>query len=97
MRKQLAAHFSLSFLLCRYGGLGTAAAESDGLAVLGVFFRLQKEDNPVLTPLFDAISVTKTPGTSKTLSKVMPLKVRVPLQMQAYRPNVLFSSGSSPR
>ena len=59
----------------RYGALSAAAAEPDGLAVLGIFFKVQEKDNPVIGPLMDAISIVKTPGTSKTLAEVMPLKV----------------------
>ena len=39
-----------------YGSLGEAVKQRDGLAVLGVMFELAEEDNPVLTPLVDAMT-----------------------------------------
>ena len=38
----------------RYGDVAGAAAQADGLAVLGVLFRMADEDNPALGPLMEA-------------------------------------------
>ena len=38
----------------RYGDLAGAAAMPDGLAVLGIFFRMADEDNPALGPVMEA-------------------------------------------
>ena len=65
-------------LFCRYESLGNAADKPDGLAVLGIMFRLDTEDNPLLESLLDAVSVTKNPGTSKSVAKLLPLKAFLP-------------------
>ena len=46
----------------RYGSLAKAAAKPDGLAVLGTFFHIQKEDNSVLSDLTKKLQQIQEPN-----------------------------------
>ena len=50
-----------SFFFCRYGSLAKAAAKPDGLAVLGTFFHIQKEDNSVFSDLTKKLQQIQEP------------------------------------
>ena len=47
--------------LFRYGSIALAAAEPDGLAVLGIFFQIQKERNPIYQSLFEGVNYVNQP------------------------------------
>ena len=49
------------FFFYRYGSLAKAAAKPDGLAVLGTFFHIQKEDNSVFSDLTKKLQQIQEP------------------------------------
>lgn len=62
----------------KYDSLMDALPHWDGLAVLGVMFRLSDKPNPDIEDILEAASVIKTPGTSKSVPKIFPLNVYLP-------------------
>ncbi len=70
----------MTYLCFRYDSLAQAATRPDGLAVLGVFFRIERGDNPewfgltkAIRGLFEAKTKTKnSPRVSTSLDSFLP-------------------------
>eukprot|EP00095_Tigriopus_kingsejongensis_P010066 maker-scaffold99_size374999-snap-gene-2.30 protein:Tk10066 transcript:maker-scaffold99_size374999-snap-gene-2.30-mRNA-1 annotation:"glycosyl-phosphatidylinositol-linked carbonic anhydrase" len=62
----------------KYDSLMDALPHPDGLAVLGVMFKLSMLPNDDIKDILEAASVIKTPGTSKTVPKIVPLNTYLP-------------------
>ncbi|CAH1780553.1 unnamed protein product [Owenia fusiformis] len=62
----------------RFREFGDAVAQSEGLAVLGVFLEITKEDNPALSPITDAIKTLAVPGSSTWSTTALELDELLP-------------------
>ncbi|CAG0921387.1 unnamed protein product, partial [Notodromas monacha] len=60
-----------------------ASKDSSALAVLGVLFELSENDNPMMTPIIDALKEIKTPGQSKTLTP-FPIRTLLPVSTAGF-------------
>jgi len=53
----------------KYKNLGEAVPKKDGLAVLGVFFKIDSADNEALKPVIDKANMIKEAGANTTISQ----------------------------
>ena len=65
-------------LVGRYPSLASAASKKDGLAVLGVFFHIQRGDNEVWRDLLTSLEKLRSPHQTVESYLELPLKSLVP-------------------
>ncbi|XP_011496417.1 PREDICTED: carbonic anhydrase 2-like [Ceratosolen solmsi marchali] len=68
----------------KYKDLSTALQYEDGLAVLGIFFQLQEDDNEQLKPLIAHLPAIQSANTETRLNTTMTLASLLPPQLDTY-------------
>uniref|UniRef100_A0A2P2HXR5 Carbonic anhydrase n=1 Tax=Hirondellea gigas TaxID=1518452 RepID=A0A2P2HXR5_9CRUS len=64
-----------------YPDLGEGAKNGDGLAVLGIFFKISRVDNPALAPLVKTLNDIKASGSTMTKTDMYSLGTLLPKKL----------------